>query len=236
MLRKYSYDCFYSYNLYMVTSPLIKILFKKLLKTWIYYYSLDHLFDTQHNILLSITTRVKFQKMKYIPDYFHLSNYVTLSYIIINYTYYFRFYESVYTIVFIRLSLGSSYEKKKKLNLLYFIFCNELYIDYFRKFEEETLGSRIRTEERPLVGKTWTPQLLLFLWSLLVRVNFIFIFFFFSPSYLSLSFAPSFFYHYFDQPQAFLKLLWRRSDNTVHSLFYLAMALSSFRPVLKKFF
>lgn len=210
MLRKYSYDCFYSYNLYMVTSPLIKILFKKLLKTWIYYYSLDHLFDTQHNILLSITTRVKFQKMKYIPDYFHLSNYVTLSYIIINYTYYFRFYESVYTIVFIRLSLGSSYEKKKKLNLLYFIFCNELYIDYFRKFEEETLGSRIRTEERPLVGKTWTPQLLLFLWSLLVRVNFIFIFFFFhlrislsvfrsfvllplfrsTPSFLKIALAP----------------------------------------------
>lgn len=80
--------------------------------------------------------------------------------------------------------------KKKKLNLLYFIFCNELYIDYFRIFEEETLGSRIRTEERPLVGKTWTPQLLLFLWSLLVRVNFIFIFFFFT--FVSLSVFRSF--------------------------------------------
>lgn len=116
--------------------------------------------------------------------------------------------------------------KKNWIYYILFYFLQRTLYRLFPKIWRRNTWKQIRTEE--LVGKTWTPQLLLFLWSLLVRVNFIFIFFFFSPSYLSLSFA-SFFYHYFDQPQAFLKLLWRRSDNTIHSLFYLAMALSSFR-------
>lgn len=115
----------------------------------------------------------------------------------------------------------------KKLNLLfYLVFCNEFYIfNYFQNLKKHLET----TEERPLVGKTWTPQLLLFLWSLLVRVNFIFIFFFYFCISLSLCLSLV----TISINPASLKLLWRPCDNTNHSLLYLVMALSSFRLVLK---
>lgn len=90
------------------------------------------------------------------------------------------------------------------MNLLFrFISSNWTLYQLFPKFEETLGNGKQITEERPLVGKTWTPQLLLFLWSLLVRVNFIFIFFFFT--FVSLSVSHSFSHYYFDQPR-FLKI------------------------------
>lgn len=106
-----------------------------------------------------------------------------------------------------------------------------LYFQLFPEFEETLGNGKQTTEERPLVGKTWTPQLLLFLWSLLVRVNFIFIFFFYFCISLSLSLCLSLVTISINP--ASLKLLWRPCDNTNHSLLYLVMALSSFRLVLK---
>lgn len=120
------------------------------------------------------------------------------------------------------------------MNLLFrFISSNWTLYQLFPKFEETLGNGKQITEERPLVGKTWTPQLLLFLWSLLVRVNFIFIFFFLLL-YLSLSLTRSL--TTISINPASLKLLWRRSDNTIHSLLYLAMASSGFRLEIKKIF
>lgn len=126
--------------------------------------------------------------------------------------------------------------KKKKIEFIIFYFLQRTLYRLFPKIWrrntwKQDKNGRTSTGWQNMNTTTVTFSLISFSSS-----QFYFYIFFFSPSYLSLSFAPSFFYHYFDQPQAFLKLLWRRSDNTIHSLFYLAMALSSFRPVLKKFF
>lgn len=117
---------------------------------------------------------------------------------------------------------------EEKLNLLYFVLFSAT--NFISIISENLKKKHLEADKNGRTG--WqnmnTTTVTFSLISFSSSQFYFYIFFFFSPSYLSLSFA-SFFYHYFDQPQAFLKLLWRRSDNTIHSLFYLAMALSSFR-------